>query len=244
MDKKIGKLILLLILLVSCKVNTDRHESKIYPNDSVVNDNFIPIDKDTVDYFKRANEFGIKVLGDKLRTHEFGKIQEAPRHLEIFSTVRLLKIIAFSNKDYPKLIKPDYYEHFTLFCIEYESTHYAELSFQELTRLTKFDLDKIDNLDSLTVEKVKFMTGESKPGGFIFQKGNWIFSLVETCGDTPIGGTWTDYEDLFVSFIVENDEDSITVLNADCGKMKYIEKQIKPVHNSVYKPLLAVGLRW
>jgi len=34
------------------------------------------------------------------------------------------------------------------------------------------------------------MIGESKPGGFILQKGNWLFSLVETCRDTPIGGTW------------------------------------------------------
>jgi hypothetical protein len=236
MDKLRLNLIFLLILSTSCNVKTDKNEIGSYINDSVNNDSKIDNGENSIDYFKRANDFALKILGDKIRIHEFTAQQDKPSYLKIFPSAGLIKVIAFSNKDYPKQIEPNYYEHFTLFCFEYKSMLHAEHSFKELSRLANYDLKKLDSLDSLTAEKVKFMIGESKSGGFILQKGNWLFSLVETCRDTPIGGTWVDYENLFISFISVNRTDTMTVLDADCGNMKFIEKQIKPVHNRVGCP--------
>ncbi|NLD50688.1 MAG: hypothetical protein GX660_26400 [Clostridiaceae bacterium] len=225
-------MILLLFLCTSCNIKLDKSGDESFKKESVINDTKISHIEDSIDYFKRVNEFAFKVLGDKLRIHEFTDLHNVPSHLNIFPTEGLVKIAAFSNKDYPERIEPYYYEHFTLFCIEYKSTLDAELSFKGLTKLALYDLKTLDSLDSLTAEKVKLLIVESKPGGFIFQKGNWLFSLVETCRDTPIGGTWADYESLLISFFADNYNDSVTVLDADCGNMKYIEKTIKPAYNN------------
>jgi len=50
----------------------------------------------------------------------------------------------------------------------------------------------------------------------LVQRGKQIFSLVETCRETPIEGKWIDYEKVFLEYIA-NEE--IEVLNSDCGKM-------------------------
>jgi len=39
-----------------------------------------------------------------------------------------------------------------------------------------------------------------KPGGMICRKANYVFSLVKTCRNTPIGGKWKAYENLFLKY--------------------------------------------
>lgn len=217
------KSVFLVTVLTSC-VNQHKQENKNSEFDSFQTENLF----DTIDYFKRAIDFVSRILNDEIRIHEFIKTQEAPNHLEIFSKEGLIKVTAFSNRNFPEKAEPKDYEHFTLFCLEYESAKYAEGAFQELCRLSELDLNlnRSNTIDSSTIQKVRFLNGQSKPGGFILQKSKWIFSLVETCRDTPIGGTWLGYEDLFIRYIFKDSSDSISVLNADCGKMKYFERRI------------------
>ncbi|MCI4670959.1 MAG: hypothetical protein MRZ79_22675 [Bacteroidia bacterium] len=56
----------------------------------------------------------------------------------------------------------------------------------------------------------------AKAGGLISQASGYIFFLVETCRNTPVGGTWEAYEDLFLrSIYLEGTE--VAVFDADCG---------------------------
>lgn len=130
--------------------------------DSTFNDN--QSSKRPMDYFVQANGFAKNVLGDKLRRNDFNNLSEAPRHVEIFSTDGLKKIVAFSNKDYPKSIKPTQYEHFTLFCLEYSNSKEAKLSFQNLRKMTEKDFLN-DSLDEIIIQKIKFINGQSSQVG-------------------------------------------------------------------------------
>ena len=216
--------ILIAIVITSCDSKSGKKEIESEQTDTVQVDNKTLKNlntENTVDYLLKANEFSKHVLSDKIRKHDFQDIHEAPRHIEIFPTNGLERIVAFSNKDYPKSIEPNYYEHFTLFCLEYSNPNEAVTAFQSLRKLTETNFSEIDSLDQLTRKKVRFLHGQSKPGGLIVQKGKWIFSLVETCRNTPLGGSWTEYEDLFISFLKNDSNERIKVLNAHCGKMKY-----------------------
>ncbi|SHJ24813.1 hypothetical protein SAMN04488096_1196, partial [Mesonia phycicola] len=61
----------------------------------------------------------------------------------------------------------------------------------------------------------------------IIQKGNQIFSLVKTCRETPIGGTWNDYEKKFIKYLTKQGDEEFKVLNSNCGMDKYELKTIK-----------------
>jgi hypothetical protein len=229
MNRTVILSVLSMLVITSCDLKTGQEKVESKFLDSVQVDNVVLQNENsetTVDYFSKANEFAKYVLGDKIRTHEYPNIKESPRHIEIFSNKGLERIMAFSDKDYPKYTEPNYYEHFMLFCLEYSISNDAEDVFQNLKNMAEIDFHKIDSLDQLTQDKLRFFHGESKPGGLIVQEGKWIFSLVETCRNTPLGGTWVEYEDLFISYFNNDNTKRIEVLNADCGKMKYkLEKR-------------------
>jgi len=165
------------------------------------------------------------VLKDKKRSHRFEPDDTtAPSHLTIFSTNGIKSITAYSDKRYPKTIEPSYYEHFILFVLEYQDQRHAGEAFKKLIRDSELMTQDLDSLDHSEQDRLEFLYGQSKPGGMILQKNQLIVSLVETCRNTPIGGTWTEYEDLLLSYIL-NDGEEITVLNADCGKLKYNKEE-------------------
>jgi hypothetical protein len=66
----------------------------------------------------------------------------------------------------------------------------------------------------------------SKYGGLVGQKQNYIMSLVETCSDNYQNQSWTTYEDYFIKNMFDKSDKGLTILNADCGKMKYIKQTI------------------
>lgn len=66
----------------------------------------------------------------------------------------------------------------------------------------------------------------AKPGGMITQIGKQIFSLVETCRDTPIGGNWINYERKFIKYLTKSGDEEFEVLNSNCGMGYYrVEKR-------------------
>lgn len=188
---------------------------------------------DTNSYLPKHEEFVQHVLNDRVRKHGFEYVVENCRYQELFPVDGLEEIVAFSDKNYPKNVSPTDYEHFILVCFKYYTTNQAKLNFDNFYLTTQLDTSKYDAVEQSLIEKHDMIIAASKPGGLIVQENEWIYSLVETCRETPIGGNWVDYENLFLSYI-GHEKDSITVLNADCGKMKY-EKEKRTTHNNGYK---------
>ena len=179
------------------------------------------------DYSISAELFAKEVLKENIRTHVFELTNsQKPKHCEIFLSDGLQKIVAYSNKDYPKNSKPNYYEHFTLFVATYDNQENAKKTFNRIKSDSKYGLSESRELESDQLERVRALNIGAKPGGMITYRGKQVFSLVETCRTTPIGGNWIEYENKFVKFLLENGEE-IDVLNSGCGSDRYIYESRK-----------------
>ena len=219
-----------MIILIFLSCNEKNKEQKFENNQKkpikteTKTDNKVKLDSD---FSESAELFAKEILKENIRTHTFdlSNLKET-KHLKIFKNDGLEKIIAYSNKNYPKNSKPSYYEHFILFVATYENNEKAKRTFEKIKSYTEHSIIGINKLKQELSERVKSLTIGAKPGGLILQKGKQIFSLVETCRNTPIGGKWLDYENKFINYLVKKGE-KIEVLNADCGDNKYeIEKRI------------------
>ena len=160
------------------------------------------------------------VLKGNQRTHKIDPTQTEIIHIGTFPKEGLEKVIAYSDKRYPKRIEPNYYEHFTLFALEYEDEAKALRAFATFRRLVDNMGEKMKKMEGVERKKLIHLETISKSGAMICQQGKYLFFLVETCRDTPIGGTWEECEAIFLSYITKPGE-TITVLNANCGGMRY-----------------------
>lgn len=219
----------LLILAISCNQKVDRTEDDF---SNAPEETTEELKADTNSYFPKHEEFVQHILDNRLRKHDFEYVVENCRHHELFPVDGLQEIVAYSDKNYPKSVSPTYYEHFTLFCLRYSTADQAKVNFDNFYLTTQLDTSKFDVVEQSLIEKQQQIIAASKPGGLIVQENEWIYSLVETCRETPIGGNWVDYENLFLSYIGHK-KDSITVLNADCGNMTY-KKEKRTTHNNGY----------
>jgi len=147
--------------------------------------------------------------------------------LQIFQSNGLKKIVAYSNKNYPKKSEPNYYEHFTLFVATYDSQKNAKANFDRIKSDSKFGLSEWRELENDQSERVKALNIGAKPGGMITQSGNQIFSLVETCREVPFGANWIEYELRFIKYLTKSGKEEFEILNSDCGNDKYEFKTIK-----------------
>ncbi|MGS2727349.1 hypothetical protein ACU8DI_12130 [Psychroserpens sp. BH13MA-6] len=182
--------------------------------------------KSETDVSNTAELFAKEVLQDHFRKHTYTPTDSTkPKHTDIFENVGLQNIVAYSNKNYPKHSAPTGYEHFILFVANYQSELNALKTFALITSSSKENPPAYLLAQKTFIERTKALNIGAKPGGMIVQSGRHIFSLVETCRATPIGGTWHDYEDRFITFITKN-EAEIDILNADCGMNRYrLEKR-------------------
>lgn len=216
-------LLFLLTTLIIFSCNEEKRNKKIIPVNKTVKKSQPTLDRD---FSKSAKLFAKDILKENIRTHRFELDNlNNPKHLKIFQSNGLKKIIGYSNKKYPKKSEPNYYEHFILFVATYDNQVNAQKAFNEIKSYSKYKISESKNLTKELSERVNALNIGAKSGGLIVQKGNQIFSLVETCRNTPIGGKWIDYENKFLNYI-SNSENEIEVLNADCGNNKYkIEKR-------------------
>ncbi|MEP1490372.1 MAG: hypothetical protein ABJK28_18275 [Algibacter sp.] len=179
------------------------------------------------DYSKSAELFAKEVLSDNIRTHTFDlDNSENPKHLRIFQSDGIEKVIAYSNKNYPKNSEPNYYEHFILFVATFNNKENAKKTFKRIKSDSKYGLSEWNKLEKGLSERVRSLNIGAKPGGMITQRGKQILSLVKTCRETPISGNWKDYENKYIGFITKNGEE-IEVLNSDCGMDRYKIKKRK-----------------
>lgn len=204
-------------LVVSCsevtKSNKVEEESIDLPNkNEFENKNILNQVDSFVDY----------VLKDKKSKISFNSNDKmTPRYLEIFNGDSLQSIFAYLDNRRIDSLKPYYYEDFILFVLNYNNEENAKVSYGKFRNQSQYTKEHIDSLDrNGIIDGASLVFRQSKPGGLICQKGKYIFSLVETCRNTPVGGTWKDYENLFINALLEEKE-SIEVLNANCGQMGY-----------------------
>ena len=172
------------------------------------------------DYSKSAKLFAEEVLKENVRVHTLSPNSKKPYHLKILKTEGLQTITAYSNKKYPKNREPSHYEHFVLFAATYNNSETAKSSYDTIKSDSNYGWTDSENLTGEVKKRVKVLSTYAKYGGMIILRGKQILSLVKTCGETPIGGKWTDYENKFVKYITENGEE-IEVLSSNCGKDRY-----------------------
>ncbi len=218
---KVRKNILPIIILLLISCNGEK-KKEIKSNSEIKTESVteakvkLGLDKD---YSKSTKLFAEEILKQNVRVHTFSPNSNKPYHLKILKTEGLKTITAYSNKIYPKNREPSHYEHFVLFAATYNSNETAKSSYDTIKSDSNYGWTDLKNLNGEVKERVRTLSTYAKYGGMIVRKENHIFSLVKTCGETPIGGKWTDYENKFIDYIAE--EESIEVLNADCGKDRY-----------------------
>lgn len=215
------------IFLLACHGQKEKQESELESKPIIESSTETKTTSNVfIDYSEAVALFAQEVLGENIRIHVFDvSALEGPKCLEVFKSNGLEKIVAYSNKTYPKNTAPNYYEHFTVFTATYNSSENAKNNFEQLKSDSKYGLTDLKNIHGTLAERVKLLTIGAKPGGMIIQKGKQLFSLVETCRNPPHGDNWTAYENKFISYITAQDEE-IEVLNADCGTDRYyLEKR-------------------
>ncbi len=221
-------LVTIILILCSCSGKKENQETDSKSEQTILSKIEIKPETDlNNDYSESAELFAREVLKENIRTHVFDITKlEKPNHLRIFKSNGLEKIVAYSNKNYPKKTEPNYYEHFILFVATFNNQENAQKAFDQIKSDSKYGLMEWNGLELELSERVRSLNVGAKPGGMITQNGKQIFSLVKTCRETPIGGTWKDYENKFIRFITRNKVE-IEVLNSHCGMDRYKIEKIK-----------------
>lgn len=233
MVKPVFHVLILLTLIMSC-TEYDKTPSKGSPaiDLTVKVDTII-----TSDISIRKNNLKLKAdsfIHSNLDTSAFHwtfgpNDTDLPKYLKLFKQDNIKTTYAYSNKNYPKKSKASSYQHFILFMIEYHDEESSMAAFDRFVKDTEnFQLDK-EQVNEVDYQRIQRIHGVSKYGGLVGQKENYVFSLVETCGSPGSYKfrTWPAYEKNFIESIFDNSDSSSTVLNADCGKMKYVKQGIK-----------------
>ena len=215
------------VLLFACDNNSN---SQAIPTTLPISSQAEPtdlIEPDTLTFSltQQIDSFLQHALTGNQHAREFDITKDLPWYLEIFSQEGLIKIEGHFDQRYPKRAESTFYEHFVLFTLEYQDTTHAAHAFetfrQEVEKGNQIYEESRKNQQPVDVDHRIL----NKAGGMICQKGEYVFSLVETCRDTPIGGTWKSYENVFITYITEPEE-TLTVLNANCGGIRYhVEKR-------------------
>ncbi|MET2985643.1 hypothetical protein [Aureibaculum conchae] len=221
--------IIMILLICSCNEKAEKQKPELNSEPNIESKAELKTESELdTDYSISAELFAKDVLKENLRKHTFDIADlKKPVHAQIFYNVGLQKIEAYSNKNYPKNSEPNYYEHFTLFVATYHSEINALKTFELLKQVSKKSFSEWQQIDKEVSLRAIALNVGTKPGGMIIQSGRQIFSLVKTCRETPIGGTWSDYEKKFIKYLTKRGDEEFKVLNSHCGMNKYELKTIK-----------------
>lgn len=118
------------------------------------------------------------------------------------------------------------YKGVMLFVATYKDLASALHAFQELKTRTQIRIEELEGQSGLLVEQVRIFERIRSSGGFLTQKDQYVFYLLESCEAPPIGASWDEYEKLFLSYITEKNEE-IEIINADCKKDAFLVQKIK-----------------
>jgi hypothetical protein len=219
----------MILLFCSCNEKAEKHKPERNSESNIETQTELKKESELETHYSLSAElFAKDVLKENYREHSFEATDLGkPKHTEIFDNIGLKNIIAYSSKNYPKNSEPNYYEHFILFVANYQSELNALKTFALIEMTSKEKPAEYLLANKKFVQRIKALKIGTKPGGMIIQKGNQIFSLVKTCQETPIGGTWNDYEKKFIKYLTKQGDEEFKVLNSNCGMNKYELKTIK-----------------
>lgn len=216
-----------IVIFQACSENQKPIDS--LNNSSLLNDRNDSVyvkGKEDVDLVRqRADSFVQSIIGTEKVYWLFDiSDKNLPRDFKVFKTEGLLKIHAYSRKNYPKKSKPNSYEHFVLWLLEYQTKEEAKASFEQYSS----DIERFNVPDSMMnrrdYERIRYIHGTSKYGGFICQKDRYVINLVETCDFSDKYAV--KYEKRFIAIIFDKSDKNVIALNADCGEMKYVKQII------------------
>ena len=186
------------------------------------------------DLAKSALNFSKHVLKENLRVIDHQRVPSSYLDIQMIFEADDYKSDHFeSYTSYSNLMNPDNsaksdYDGFILFVANYKDVKSAEHAFQQLKSNTKIRITELEGFAGLLVEQVQVFERIRKSGGLFTQKDKYVFYLLKTCEAPPIGSSWSDYENLFLEYIMEKNEE-IEVLKADCAKDIFSVQKIKAI---------------
>ncbi|MEL6847877.1 MAG: hypothetical protein AAFP92_05135 [Bacteroidota bacterium] len=117
------------------------------------------------------------------------------------------------------------YDGVILCVATYKDVPSAQHAFQEIKTRTQIRIAELEGQAGLLVEQVRIFERIRISGGLFTQKDKYVFYLLKSCHEPPAEKNWNDYENLFLSFITEKNEE-IEVINAVCGKDAFVVQEL------------------
>ena len=205
-------LLILILSLVACGSNKteQNHESVMASG----------IPDAGLKFAKKVSEGNLKIHTYDLFTSRY------PDILTLFETEKLLRFSSLSHKQSVGEENPMNYEDCILFVASYQNPVVADSIFREIKYRSEIRAAELEGMAGLWVEQAFFFERIRKTGAMITRKGKDVFFLVESCEAPPVEENWKDYENLFVEFITDKEEE-IEVFNADCNTEEFIIERMK-----------------
>ena len=216
-------ILILSITLFSCGVKTI--DQKIETDTESMTQSNIDLEKSVMDFSKSVLNEKLRVIVHDRHPHNYWDIQMI-FEADDFNSDHFNSYTSYSNvQSFDKPVDGNC-DGVLLFATTYKDVETAQHAFQELKSNTKIRITELEGFSGLLVEQVQIFERIRKSGGMFTQKGKYVFYLLESCGVPPVGGSWNDYENLFLSFITKTNEE-IEIINADCEKDVFLVQKLK-----------------
>ena len=195
-------ILILSLILVSCKSNVSEHDSKT--------DEAPPRAQDSLDDVSR---FAKEVLGERLRVHYTEYKRGELGVNAVFESDELIGYTTFSNDLYQKVASPVDLKDCILFAGKYKSEEGAERAFNFLKENSVTPASEVEGMVGPTPVQIRFLEKirTEGDGGMFTQHGSYVFFLTENGKVPPIAATWKEYENLFLASITGEDEPIETI---------------------------------
>lgn len=176
-------------------------------------------------------DFSKSVLNDSLRVIVHDRVAMGYWDIQMifeaddFQSDHFNTYTSYSNmQGFDKSVDGDY-NGVILFAATYKDVPSAQHAFQVLKTRTQIRMEELEGQAGLLVEQVGIFERIRTSGGLFAQKDKYVFYLLETCETPPVGESWNEYENLFLSFITERNEE-IEIINADCETDEFVVQKI------------------
>ena len=183
------------------------------------------------DSTESALDFSKYVLNDSLRIIVHDRVVMGYWDIQMifeaddFRSDHFNTYTTYSNmQNFDKSVDGDY-DGIILFAATYKDVPSAQHAFQVLKTRTQIRAEDLEGQAGLRVEQVRIFERIRTSGGLFVQKDKYVFYLLESCETPPVCESWNEYENLFLSFITEKNEE-IEIINADCEKDEFVVQKI------------------
>lgn len=176
--------------------------------------------------FDSASQFAKLVLGKQLRKH-FTEYKRGEVGVDaLFESDGMMGYTTFSNELYQKGPSPLDVKGCVLFAANFKNEENAKKAFNQLKSNSAIQASEVIGMVGVLPVQVRFLEQNISSGALITQHDNYVFYLPATCESSLHGSNSKDYENLFLSFIIEQNQE-IEIINVDCEMDTFLIKKIK-----------------